>query len=708
MTQVVDHDDAPTELLNDDGNPVPVNPPEPGKGKVLYGTVLRRREATRRPIFAAWLRNWREFKSTIRWFVGYVAHIWAFHLVRTPLYVLALSARSPIGLGRAARAAAAWIFDFEAKPLRIAAVDKNDPGTYMTLVRARNARVVLRGPIVALTVALLAGVAAASYRLTPLAVQATVVVALLCAFGWVGRPIDKPVLGRAVLLPKETRLTDVIVTRALGSLGIAQINQLLAKNPRGLEFPAPIARDGMGWLAVLDLPHGVTVTDVREKREELASGLRRSLGCVWPEGDPEEHAGRLMLWVGDRDMARQKPPEWPLAGARRFDLFEPVPFVTDPRGRWVYVTIPENNTLIGAIPGAGKTATVRVYMCAGFLDPTCELWVYNFKGNNDLVAAKKVATRYASGMSDAAIEQGLFALRELRAEIERRAAVIEGLPIELCPDGKVTRELADKRSLGLHLLMVIFDECQNLFAHSEYGKEASQLADECVRLGRALGVHLVLATQRPDKDALPKGISGNVAIRYCLRVTGQVENDMILGTSMYKQGHRATLIRPSEKGVGILVGATDEVVTGKGPYIDLPTADRLADRGRALREQAGLLRGFAAGEQIELRPDFDLLEDVLLVIRGDARVWSETLLQRLTELRPGAYEGWDQRALAAGLKTYGVEPKQIWGETPDGEQVNRRGFHREHIQAAIDRRFLGPGAAPEQRSGRSTKATAKS
>jgi S-DNA-T family DNA segregation ATPase FtsK/SpoIIIE len=39
-------------------------------------------------------------------------------------------------------------------------------------------------------------------------------------------------------------------------------------------------------------------------------------------------------------------------------------------------------------------------------------------------------------------------------------------------------------------------------------------------------------------------------VRLCLRVTGQVENDMILGTSMYKQGIRATQFGDEDLGWG--------------------------------------------------------------------------------------------------------------------------------------------------------------
>jgi S-DNA-T family DNA segregation ATPase FtsK/SpoIIIE len=111
------------------------------------------------------------------------------------------------------------------------------------------------------------------------------------------------------------RLTAEVVTRALRVLGIA------AMNAKGAEitYPAPIMRDGPGWLAIVDLPYGVTPQDVMEKRRELASGLRRPLGCVWPEPAGDAHAGRLHLWVGDADLSKTKQPAWPLARTGRAD-----------------------------------------------------------------------------------------------------------------------------------------------------------------------------------------------------------------------------------------------------------------------------------------------------------------------------------------------------------------------------------------------------
>ena len=50
------------------------------------------------------------------------------------------------------------------------------------------------------------------------------------------------------------------------------------------------------------------------------------------------------------------------------------------------------------------------------------------------------------------------------------------------------------------------------------------------------GVFLILATQRPGQGvAADRRVSGNVSTRFCLKVAGQVENDMMLGTSALQE-----------------------------------------------------------------------------------------------------------------------------------------------------------------------------
>ena len=124
-----------------------------------------------------------------------------------------------------------------------------------------------------------------------------------------------------------------------------------------------------------------------------------------------------------------------------------------------------------------------------------------------------------------------------------------------------------------------------------------------IKIGRALGVFLVLATQRPDKESLPTGVSGNVSIRFCLKVAGQIENDMILGTSAYKNGARATTFRPKvDAGLGYLKGDESVPQVVRTYYLNAEATERAAKRARALREAAGTLSGVALGEDDRPEP----------------------------------------------------------------------------------------------------------
>jgi S-DNA-T family DNA segregation ATPase FtsK/SpoIIIE len=647
--------------------------PEPGR----FATTLKTRTAQRRPVIAPWLRDRAEFADVARWTAGHLGHTAAYHGARIPVYGARLTFRSPRGAVRLVTGASRWASDAEAIPLRLDAVAKNDPETYMKLMRMRDARVIYRRIVIGgATVAAL--ITALMLLAAPGLAQLLALGVLVSALGWYGSPADRPLIDVAVVVPRAQKLTSEVVIRALASLGIGEINKAMARGGEGITFPAPITRDGPGWRADVELPYGVTVSDIMDRREKLASGLRRQLGCVWPESVPDEHPGRMALWVGDRDMSQVKPAAWPLAKASKVSLFDAFAYGTDPRGRQVALTLMYANALIGAMPGMGKTFALRILALAAALDTLAQMRVFELKGTGDLSACEKVAHHYGSGQDDETLARCVESLREVAKDLERRAKTIRDLPKDICPENKVTPELAAKRSLGLFPLVFIIDECQNLFAHPRFGKEAGELCTTIIKLGRALGVILLLATQRPDKDSLPTAISANVGIRLCLRVMGQVENDMILGTSMYKKGIQATTFAKRDKGIGWLVGDEDDPQITRSYYVDNPGADLICDRARALRKAAGTLSGYAAGEDTDLAATkVSLVTDILSVTSADEeKIWSEAIVARLAELRPELYGGWTPTGLADALKPHGIPTGQVWGQDETGKRANRRGITR--------------------------------
>ncbi|MFD5860947.1 P-loop NTPase family protein [Streptomyces chartreusis] len=686
----------PSEGESDDSAPTLVDRPAPTQSGP--GLIDRIRDSKRLDILPAWVKSGPEFADAMRWLAGHVWHTVAFHAVRVLfLYVPKLVWRSPRGLANTLGGIGRWAVDAEGEPLRQAEARRENSELYLKLSRQRDRRVRLR-----MLVTMLGAVAALVMGLflvfgaEPMTQVIAAVVAAL-TLGWLGAPADAPLATRAVIKTEVQKLTSDIVIKAMASIGIGQIASAVAKGLDGIKFVAPITREGPGWRADIDLPLGVTVADVADRRARLASGLRRPLGCVWPDADPSEHEGRLILWVGDRDLSKTGIVKWPLANASKHDIFKRIPFGIDPRGRAQSVPMIQHNILIGSLPGQGKTASVRVLSCGAAMDPSVELWLHENKGTGDLDSLECVSHRFVSGIDDDSIRYAADSLKLLREEVMRRAAAIKKLPRDLCPDKRVTRAIADKRSLKLWPLVGVFDECQNLFAHPKYGKQAGDDAEFIIKLGRALGVILILATQRPDKDSLPTGISGNVSIRFALKVAGQVENDMILGTSAYKNGVRATSFRPEiDAGNGYLAGATALPVVVRTAYLDDNATHAIAQRAHALRKAAGTLSGHALGEEAESTsgPSYDLLADVAAIVPpSEERVWNERIAARLAELRPEVYGGWKGETVTSALKPHGIKTRDVAGTTDDGTRTTRRGIARTDLTKTIAERDERRGAA---------------
>ncbi|WP_373295571.1 cell division protein FtsK [Kitasatospora griseola] len=655
-------------------------------------------EGSRRPVLPAWLLSKSELAKQARWAAGHVGHSLAYHAVRSPLYAAKLAARSPRGAVRSLSFLGRWASDAEGQPLRAAAARREDAELYLKLCRQRDNRVRLRGIISLL--ASVFGLTAVIVLLvmTSEATLMALAAAVVLALGAAGAPADEPLIARSVVKAKAPKLTSDMVVAALESLGIGAITSARSKNS-GITFPAPITRDGPGWRADVELPAGVEVTDVMERRGRLASGLRRPIGTVWPEQAKGEHPGRMVLWVGDQDMAKAKQPAWPLAKAGTVDLFNPVAFATDQRGNWVTVTLMFIAGIIGAVPRMGKTFLLRLLLLISALDPRAELHTYDLKGTGDLdPVGGQVSHRHRAGDDDEDIEYAIADMREVREELRRRTKVIRSLPRDVCPESKVTSQLADNKSLRLHPIVVGVDECQVWFEHPKYGGEFEEICTDLVKRGPATGIVLLLATQRPDAKSLPTGISANAILRLCLKVMGQVENDMVLGTSSYKRGVRATTFSREDRGIAYYVGgegADAQIV--RSVFADAPMAEAIAARGRRAREQAGLLTGYAAGTA-DAAPaaavSHDLLADVLAVMGPDEpKLWSETIVARLAELRPDVYGPWAElegRAkadqLVAALKPYGITTGQVWGTTEDGKGANRRGITRDDLAKAVTER----------------------
>jgi S-DNA-T family DNA segregation ATPase FtsK/SpoIIIE len=568
-------------------------------------------------------------------------------------------------------------------------VRRENTAEYLKLSRQRDGRVRLR--VLVSTVATVFGAvfALTLYVMAPawLGVLAAATV-LLCGF-W-GAPQDQPVIGPAVLKTEVQKLTGPIVLRALDNIGNPKLTTAIKKggDMNGMRFTSEITRDGPGYRADLDLPWGVTPEDIMEARKPLASGLRRKVGCVWPSADPTEHEGRLVLWVGDKPMNETTKPAWPLLKSGSVDLFKPVVFGNDQRMGDVAVTLMFASVIVGSIPRMGKTFLMRLFLLIAALDPRAWVYAFDFKGTGDFGALEPVCHRYRAGDEDEDLLYVLESLRELRAELRRRAKVIKSLPRARCPESKVTPELADDKSLGLHPIVIGFDECQVPFEHDKYGAELEEICTDLGKRGPALGFVTLFGTQRPDAKSLPTGISANAILRFCLKVMGQPANDMVLGTSMYKAGYRATMFSRSDRGICWMAGEGDDPRIVASAFVDAVAAEQVVTRARTAREAYGNVTGHAIGQLPESgEPSFDLLADILKVVPADEeKVWNEKVASRLAELRPDVYGGWKAETVAKNLRPHGIAAQDVWGSTTAGKGTTRRGITRADITKAVTER----------------------
>ncbi|MEV0054313.1 cell division protein FtsK [Saccharopolyspora shandongensis] len=375
------------------------------------------------------------------------------------------------------------------------------------------------------------------------------------------------------------------------------------------------AHDGAGWAVTVDLPATRKAADVIKHREALASALavdelQLIVERVRGRGG---HAGRVFLWVADEDPYSGPPLRFPLLDVEFWDAWRPIPFGRDARNRRIDLPVVWTSLVVGAIPRQGKTCASRLPAAGLILDPYTQLYVFDGKGGKDWQAAEAVAHRYVCGDEQEHAEAVRGYLVELVAEVQARFARMSTLDDEICPESKITPQVSRDRDLGMPITTVIIDEVQvyleNLTRVEIAGKKTTlgtYLADlltYLARKGPAVGIVVILATQRPDSNTIPSRLRAVLGSRFALRVMDWRDSNIVLGEQMNTRGFDASTLLPSHKGVGILrpdgdtdAGADTLAVTVRTFYMHNAEWRAICERGRSLRETAGTLTGHAAGD----------------------------------------------------------------------------------------------------------------
>jgi hypothetical protein len=321
-----------------------------------------------------------------------------------------------------------------------------------------------------------------------------------------------------------------------------------------------------GYRLQVRLPAGTSATDLDNAAEVAAAAM--GVADLRVARDPS-HASIATVAVIRRDPLAGPPLAWPLAHAGGWSLWEPIPVGLDEDANPVSVSLPEHNLLLGGEPGAGKSAALSLLVAAAALDPSVTLWLLDGK-RVELAVWAPCAARLVGPSLDEAIE----VLDHLRGEMDARYAQLLAWK---------RRKVAAEDGLGLHL--VVIDELA-LYLASGDKKTRERLAEslrDLVARGRAAGVIVLAATQRPSSDIVPTSVRDLFGFRWALRCPTRDASDTILGAGWAAEGYSAADIDPASRGVGYLLHEGGVPVRVRAAYLDDTALAQLAARAARAR-----------------------------------------------------------------------------------------------------------------------------
>ncbi|GAA4890929.1 FtsK/SpoIIIE domain-containing protein [Saccharopolyspora cebuensis] len=417
------------------------------------------------------------------------------------------------------------------------------------------------------------------------------------------------------------------ILQALRNLGLPALNKRIKEGwvPRWVE---PTTRDGRGWRTQLELPQQVTVEDITDKKTTLAHNLVRKPGEVWPT-EPRNKPGVLDLWVADQGVLSGPIDPWPLLEEGTTDFFQGVPVGIDQRGDEILAKLMACNYIIGGTMGSGKSSLVINLLLGAMLDPLVEIDVHVMAYNTDYDALKPRLRKLIKGDEDEDVDTAITALRELRAEVTRRGKKLEDLGGE---ETKLTREIAAKDP-SMRPRLVVFDECQELFEHETYGKEAKELAAKVQKKARKCGIVLVWVTPSPSAASLPRDLAKTASHRVCFAIGDHQGSDAVLGTGKHKQGITATGLVPGEDvGTAMASGFRRDAGLLRCHHV---RKDKDTDQHTPVVERAlGLRKDTTPAVDQPARVERDLLDDIAATLGDAPAVKARDVVARLRELAP--------------------------------------------------------------------------
>ena len=125
-------------------------------------------------------------------------------------------------------------------------------------------------------------------------------------------------------------------------------------------------------------------------------------------------------------------------------------------------------------------------------------------------------------------KKALQALQWCLCEMERRYALLDGMGVRDISNYNIKIKEKNIATEKLPYIVVIIDEFADLMATS--GKELENIVARLTAMSRAVGIHLVLATQRPSVNVITGLIKANIPSRIAFMVASRTDSNIIIDT----------------------------------------------------------------------------------------------------------------------------------------------------------------------------------
>ncbi len=183
--------------------------------------------------------------------------------------------------------------------------------------------------------------------------------------------------------------------------------------------------------------------------------------------------------------------------------------------------------LVGGTSGSGKTEllkTLFISLCLHNHPDDLSIVVVDFKGGVDHEAIRPLP-HVIDVATNLDIDQFKRTIQLLKAEGMRRQDMLSAVGASNVVAYRAARE-RDRSLPPMPRLLVVVDEFGELLSNPE-GKDQLKELESITRIGRALGLHLLLVTQNFE-SSLPPQIDANAGLRISLRVQKPSHSKVVL------------------------------------------------------------------------------------------------------------------------------------------------------------------------------------